>query len=250
MKPLFSISASGKARSSSSSAGSFAVPILRSSRPIPPSRSRAPATRPWRCGHGAVFWIMYLMFVMMAAGGLMAIAQLGPIAADFKIAGHAGYDCRCDTCGLAVCAHSRPRIQRLLAPVLRLDVGSHRPGEHNVHCLCHQGAGIICLGEYGRDPVLFVILSGLVFFAWGEIYSLFPALCGDIFGSRYVSTNAGILYTAKGTAALLVPYTSALAAAYGWAGVFYAAASLNIATAFLAIAVLKPLRKRYVTRNR
>ena len=107
-----------------------------------------------------------------------------------------------------------------------------------------EGAGIVLLGRYGQDPVLFVILSGIVFFACGEIYSLFPALCGDIFGSKYAATNAGILYTAKGTAALLVPYSSVLAAAYGWQGAFYAAATLNVIAAVLAIAVLKPLRKR------
>ena len=112
-----------------------------------------------------------------------------------------------------------------------------------------EGAGILLLGRYGQDPVLFVILTGLVFFAWGEIYSLFPALCGDTFGSKFAATNAGLLYTAKGTAALLVPYTSVLAAAYGWQGVFYAASSLNIVAALLAIAVLKPLRRRYMAQN-
>jgi OFA family oxalate/formate antiporter-like MFS transporter len=113
-----------------------------------------------------------------------------------------------------------------------------------------EGVGILLLGKYGQDPVLFVILTGLVFFAWGEIYSLFPALCADIFGSKYAATNAGLLYTAKGTAALLVPTTSVLAMNYGWQGAFYAAASLNIVAAILAIAVLKPLRRRYVTYNR
>ena len=57
---------------------------------------------------------------------------------------------------------------------------------------------------------MFVILSGLVFFAWGEIYSLFPATCADLFGRKYATTNAGLLYTAKGTASLLVPLANVL----------------------------------------
>ena len=92
-----------------------------------------------------------------------------------------------------------------------------------------------------------MILTGLVFFAWGEIYSLFPATCGDTFGTKYAATNAGLLYTAKGTAALIVPYTSVLTTMTGsWHAVFLAAAALNIVAALMAIFVLKPMRKGYV----
>ena len=65
-----------------------------------------------------------------------------------------------------------------------------------------EGIGIFALYKLGTDPVWFVILSGLVFFAWGEIYSLFPSTCTDTFGAKFATTNAGLLYTAKGTAAL------------------------------------------------
>jgi OFA family oxalate/formate antiporter-like MFS transporter len=81
-----------------------------------------------------------------------------------------------------------------------------------------------------------------VFFAWGEIYSLFPATCADTFGSKYASANAGLLYTAKGTAALLVPLTSLLAATGGWRTVFMAASASNFLAAAMALFVLKPLR--------
>jgi MFS transporter, OFA family, oxalate/formate antiporter len=88
-----------------------------------------------------------------------------------------------------------------------------------------------------------------VFFAWGEIYSLFPATCGDVYGSTYAATNAGLLYTAKGTAALLVPLTSLLAIAHGgWHGVFMAASAMSIAAAVLALLVLKPARLRMAAR--
>ena len=98
--------------------------------------------------------------------------------------------------------------------------------------------------------MLFVILSGLVFFAWGEIYSLFPAACTDIYGRKFATTNYGILYTAKGTAALLVPLANVLTAATGsWHAVFYVAAILNIVAASMALLVLKPMRIRIMARS-
>jgi hypothetical protein len=84
-----------------------------------------------------------------------------------------------------------------------------------------------------------------VFFAYGEIYSIFPAICADIYGKKYASANAGLLYTAKGVASLMVPLASVIAAtAYGWDGVFIATAAMNIAAALLAVFVLKPMRAR------
>ncbi|MBV8633464.1 MAG: MFS transporter, partial [Burkholderiaceae bacterium] len=108
-----------------------------------------------------------------------------------------------------------------------------------------EALGIFALSVFGRDPVYFVLLSGLVFFGWGEIYSLFPSICGDTFGTRYATTNAGLLYTAKGTAALLVPLSNVLAdKTGGWHVVFYVAATMNLIAALMALGVLKPLRRR------
>ena len=85
---------------------------------------------------------------------------------------------------------------------------------------------------FAHDPVSFVLLTGMVFFAWGEIYSLFPATCGDTFGRKFAATNYGLLYTAKGTAALLVPLGSMLRDATGdWYTVLYAAAGVNLLAA-------------------
>jgi OFA family oxalate/formate antiporter-like MFS transporter len=92
-----------------------------------------------------------------------------------------------------------------------------------------------------------VILTGMVFFAWGEIYSLFPSTNADTFGSKYAAANAGLLYTAKGTAALLVPLSSVLAAAAGgWHSVFIAAAVMNIVAALMAWFVLRPMRRALI----
>ncbi len=191
-----------------------------------------------------VFWVMYLMFVMMAAGGLMATAQLAPIAKDFHIG-----DVPVSLLGITLPALTFAlSIDRVLNGVTRPFFGwvSDKIGRENTMFIAFalEGVGILLLSKFGQDPVAFVILTGLVFFAWGEIYSLFPATCGDTYGSRNAAANAGLLYTAKGTASLLVPLSSVLAAAGGWHAVFLTAAALNIAAAIMALAVLKPLRKK------
>ena len=113
-----------------------------------------------------------------------------------------------------------------------------------------EGAGIIALANFASDPVAFVLLSGLVFFAWGEIYSLFPATVTDTFGATYATTNTGLMYTAKGTASLLVPLANVMVAAKGnWHAVFITAATLNILAALMAIVVLKPMRGAYTNRT-
>jgi OFA family oxalate/formate antiporter-like MFS transporter len=109
-----------------------------------------------------------------------------------------------------------------------------------------EAVGIMALYEYGNDPIMFMILSGVVFFAWGEIYSLFPSTCTDTFGTRFATTNAGLLYTAKGTASLLVPLANVLVAAKGsWHEVFVLAALMNAAAALLAWFVLKPMHEAH-----
>jgi OFA family oxalate/formate antiporter-like MFS transporter len=94
------------------------------------------------------------------------------------------------------------------------------------------------------------VLSGLVFFAWGEIYSLFPAICTDIYGRQFATTNYGMLYTAKGTASLLVPLANVLTTATGsWHAVFVLAAIFNILAAVMALLVLKPMRIRTIAQR-
>jgi OFA family oxalate/formate antiporter-like MFS transporter len=95
-----------------------------------------------------------------------------------------------------------------------------------------------------------VLLTGLVFFAWGEIYSLFPSTCTDTFGSKFATTNAGLLYTAKGTASMVVPLASILVAATGnWAVVFYLASGMNAIAAVMAWWVLRPMRKAEMSKS-
>ena len=191
-----------------------------------------------------IFWLMYVMFVSVATGGLMATAQLAPIAIDFGVAKNS-----VSLLGITLPALTFAlSIDRVLNGLTRPFFGwvSDQIGREVTMFVAFlaEGFGILLLMHYGADPLLFVILSGLVFFAWGEIYSLFPATCADIFGRRFATTNYGMLYTAKGTAALLVPLSSVLSDAQGWSGVFLAASVLNFVAAFLAIGVLKPMRSR------
>ncbi len=191
----------------------------------------------------SIFWVMYLMFVLVGAGGLMATAQLAPIAADFNVA-----NVPVSILGLTLPALTFAlSIDRVLNGFTRPFFGwvSDHIGRENTMFIAFslEAVGIWALSLFGRDPLLFVLLSGLVFFAWGEIYSLFPATCTDVYGPAYATTNAGLLYTAKGTAALLVPWSSVLTSYTGsWHAVFVTAAIMNAIAAIMALVVLKPLR--------
>ena len=194
-----------------------------------------------------IFWLMYFMFVIVGAGGLMITANLKPIAADIKV----------DAVPVAFFGITMTAIT-FAATIDRILNGLTRPffgwvsdhiGRENTMFIAFamEGVGIYLLYLHGHDPLWFVILSGFVFFAWGEIYSLFPSTCTDTFGSKFAATNAGLLYTAKGTAALLVPFANYLQQGTGnWDAVFLVAAGANILASILAIAVLKPWRRKVV----
>jgi OFA family oxalate/formate antiporter-like MFS transporter len=201
---------------------------------------------PWEMVRSPIFWVMYAMFVLVGAGGLMATAQLAPIAKDFQIDG-----VPVSLIGITLPALTFAlSIDRILNGVTRPFFGwvSDNIGRENTMLIAFglEAIGIYALSMLGHDPVMFVILSGLVFFAWGEIYSLFPSTCTDVYGVKYATTNAGLLYTAKGTASLLVPLGNVLAqASGGWHTVFLVAAAMNLAAALAAPFVLRPLRQRH-----
>ena len=191
------------------------------------------------------FWLMYAMFVMVGTGGLMVTAQLAPFARDFAI----------DSVPVSILGLTMPALGFALSIGLVLN-GLSRPffgwvsdhiGRENTMLIAFllEGIGIFALLWFARDPMMFVLLSGLVYFAWGEIFALFPATCTDIYGKKFATTNYSMLYTAKGTAALLVPLGNVLTAATGgWTAVFMVASALNIIAAVLALVALKPMRIR------
>ena len=202
--------------------------------------------RPLEMLREPVFWVMYVMFVLVGAGGLMATAQLAPIAKDFKLA-----DVPVSLIGITLPALTFAlALDRILNGFTRPFFGwvSDRIGREKTMLIAFglEAIGILALWQLGREPVLFVILTGVVFFAWGEIYSLFPSTCTDTFGTQFATANAGALYTAKGTASLLVPLSSVLAAATGgWHGVFIVAAVMNAIAALMAWFVLRPMRRAH-----
>jgi len=189
-----------------------------------------------------VFWLLYVMFVLISASGLMATAQIAPIAKDFGLS-------------------SQPLLfgGSALAVALVVDNvmnGSARPffgwvsdniGRETTMAIAFAlgGCSYLLLGYFGHSGWAFVICAGLIFFTWGEIFSLFPSTCTDLFGTRFATTNAMLLYTAKGTSAWLVPLANVLKASTGtWQTVFQVAAVMNFAVVLAALFILRPARRR------
>ncbi|MFK8250367.1 oxalate/formate MFS antiporter [Ancylobacter terrae] len=196
-----------------------------------------------------VFWLLYAMFVMVASGGLMAAAQIGPIAHDLGVA-----DIPVNVFGLQAAALTLAiSLDRIFDGFGRPLFGyiSDRIGRENTMFIAFgtAAAALLVLVFHGSNPLVFVLATAAFFGVFGEIYSLFPATCGDTFGSKFAATNAGMLYTAKGTAALLVPLASVVAATYGWYAVFAIAVGLNACAALLAMFVLRPVRARFIARS-
>src|SRR5277367_1629015 len=193
-----------------------------------------------------IFWLMYLVFVMVASGGLMTAAQIAPIAHDFKIdnvpVSLAGFQMAALTFAISL-----DRIFDGFGRPLFGYVSDHI-GRENTMFIAFGTAALmlLTLSVYGNIPIVFVLSTAVYFGVFGEIYSLFPATSGDTFGVKYATTNNGMLYTAKGTASLLVPIASLVAAPYGWQAVFVIAVALNATAALMAIFVIKPLRRAFI----
>lgn len=193
-----------------------------------------------------VFWVIYVCFVAVAAGGLMATAQIGPIAKDWGLA----------RIPMTVFGATLPLLTLTLS-IDNICNGFTRPlcgfisdkiGRENTMFLIFIGEGLSLLGmmQFGTNPYAFMVFAALIFLFWGEIFSIFPAICADTFGSKYAAANAGTLYTAKGTASLLVPIASVLSATGGWSAVFVASAVITIAAGVSAKFILQPMRARWI----
>ncbi|MEI6003268.1 oxalate/formate MFS antiporter [Paraburkholderia bengalensis] len=193
-----------------------------------------------------VFWLIYVSFVAVAAGGLMATAQIGPIAKDWGLA----------KLPMTMFGMTLPLLTMTLS-IDNICNGFTRPlcgfisdkiGRENTMFAIFIGEGLALLGmmHYGQNPYAFMTFAALIFLFWGEIFSIFPAICADTFGSKYAAANAGTLYTAKGTAALLVPIASVLSGAGGWSLVFIVSAVITIAAGVSAKFVLAPMRARWI----
>jgi OFA family oxalate/formate antiporter-like MFS transporter len=194
-----------------------------------------------------VFWLLYIMFVMVSASGLMATAQLAPIADDFNVS--------------KVLIVAGVSTLSLAAIVDNICNGGARPlfgwvsdhiGREFTMAIAFGLGGVSywLLGSLGTAPWAFVIFAAMIFLTWGEIFSLFPSTCTDTFGAKFATVNLSLLYTAKGTSAFLVPVANLIK---GWTGswhlVFVVTALMNFVVVALALFVLKPMRARAMQRT-
>ncbi|MEH2509908.1 OFA family oxalate/formate antiporter-like MFS transporter [Nitrobacteraceae bacterium AZCC 1564] len=220
-----------------------AIPVVRKKLNLPQTRHDFTPPQVLRT---PIFWVLYLVFVMVAAGGLMAAAQIGPIAHDYKIANEPvsmfGFQMAALTFAIS--------LDRIFDGFGRPFFGfvSDNIGREPTMFIAFGTAALmlLTLSAYGHNPVVFVLATAVYFGVFGEIYSLFPATSGDTFGAKFATTNNGMLYTAKGTASLLVPMASLVASHYGWQAVFVIAVALNATAALMALLVIRPMRRAFI----
>jgi len=192
-----------------------------------------------------VFWLLYVMFVLVSASGLMATAQIALVAKDYGLSNTP-----------LLLGGTVLTIALLVDNVMN---GAARPlfgwlsdviGRENTMAIAFTLGGVSywLLGSAGTSPWAFVFFAGLIFLTWGEIFSLFPSTCTDTFGPKFATANLCFLYTAKGASAFLVPLANVIKAATGgWHTVFIITAVMNFIVVVLALGVLKPLRSRYMS---
>jgi OFA family oxalate/formate antiporter-like MFS transporter len=191
------------------------------------------------------FWLIYLVYVLIASGGMAITAQLGPIAHDFGVEDQLvrllGYSIPVLTLAITVDNFANG-ITRPLCGFI-----SDKIGRENAMLLIFSAESVAFVGMavFGHRPLLFVLFAALIFLFWGEVFSIFPAICGDTFGVKNATANNGLLYTAKGTSALVVPLANVLATATGtWMSVLLTAAVLSMLSGLLAKFVLAPMRRK------
>ena len=192
------------------------------------------------------FWLLYLIMTLMGFTGLVITAQIEPIARYYKV------DNVVIVFGLTALVLAI-QIDRILNGVTRPFWGwvSDHIGRYNAMVIAFsiQALTILVWMQFLDHPVLLIVLSGLAYFTWGEIYSLFPAAVGDLFGPRYATTNYGVLYTSKGVAAIFSGPVAALVAAQysgNWVPIFLAMAACAATAAVLTLVGLKPAAQRAI----
>ena len=196
-----------------------------------------------------IFWLMFLMFSMMSTGGLMVITQFKAFSQAFGIDGKTMVTILGVTMAAIPAALTFDRITNGLT---RPFFGwiSDNIGRENTMAIAFimEGIAIYMMLQFRTDPFMLVILSGLVFFGWGEIFSLFPSTLTDTFGPENATTNYGFLYMAQGVGSILgAPVAAMIFEKTGsWLPVFYTIISMDIATGLLALFLLKPMRRAFL----
>jgi OFA family oxalate/formate antiporter-like MFS transporter len=186
------------------------------------------------------------MMAMGAVPGLLMLGQLRPMAEDFGVAGASVTLLGITSLALPLALEIDRVMGGLTRPVFGW-VSDHIGREAGIFlAFALEGTALLVLIRHANDPLVFVLASGLAFFGWGAVFSLFPAVSGDMFGRKFATTNYGVLYTAKGAATLLVVLCNRLHAQTGsWGYVFTVMITLDWLAALLAVFALRPLRKRW-----
>lgn len=195
-----------------------------------------------------IFWLLFAMMTMVATGGLMVISQIGAFAKDFGIT----KDVMVFGMAALPLALTVDRVANGLTRPFFGWVSDHLGRENTmVVAFALEGLAILLLLKFGNDPLLFVLLTGVVFFGWGEIYSLFPSLLGDLFGPRHAANNFGFLLIATAVGSILGGPLAALIyeQTQSWPLVFTLVSVLDFCTAGLALCVLKPMRRSWLVRQ-
>ncbi|WP_020375320.1 oxalate/formate MFS antiporter [Sulfobacillus thermosulfidooxidans] len=199
--------------------------------------------RPSEMLRTAPFWLLFVMMSMMSTSGLMIVSEVGPIAKDYGVSHSL-------VLGVAALPLSLT-LSRFTNGITRPFFGwlSDFIGRENTMLIAFslEALSIVLLISFVTNPALFVVLTGLAFFGWGEIFSLFPSTLTDFYGSEHATLNYGLLYMAQGVGALLGgPLSASLESATGsWTPVFIIVALMDVFTAILAVTVLKQLHKRW-----
>jgi OFA family oxalate/formate antiporter-like MFS transporter len=200
---------------------------------------------PLQMVHTGSFWIIYVMMTLMAFSGLVVTAQLAPIARFYKV------DKVVVAFGMTALVLAI-EIDRVLNGITRPFWGwvSDHLGRENTMCIAFatQAITVWALLQLIHRPVWFIVLSGFCFFSWGEIFSLFPSIVGDLFGRKWATTNYGIVYTGKGLASIFAGPIAALASVEtgSWVGVFWAMIICSVIAALMAVFWLKPAAGRTI----
>lgn len=203
--------------------------------------------RPGRVLRSPAFWLLYVMMTMGAIPGLLMTAQMAPMARDFGVA-----KVPVSLFGMTLLALPLAvMIDRVMGGVTRPVFGwiSDTIGRELAMFIAFglEGGALWLLILFAQNPLIFVLTSGLAFFGWGAVFSLFPAATADLFGRKFATANYGLLYTAKGMASLILIGLNRLQAETGsWGAVFAIMIAFDFAAALLALLVLRPLRARWL----
>ena len=191
------------------------------------------------------FWLIYFTMMLGAIPGLLMIGYIAPIARDFGFADTELTFLWFSSVVTPLAIQLNSIVGGFTRPIFGW-LSDHIGREISIFlAFALEGFALLLLIRFANDPILFVLTSGLAFFGWGAVFSLFPALIGDMFGRRFATTNYSLLYTAKGAAALLVALCDVLRArTESWTGVFAIMIAADAVAALLALLVLRPLRRR------